>query len=150
MRSANATAAGLVAVIVAAAGVVGWSFSHRDQRSRADWREAWVIAAPQNLAPSTVRTVVLPPRLATLTVDGTAQLWRTHDGRAYLIGKTAIGYKGNWRGMLYGPAPLAPNELYRGAGGRMTIGPDERDFALEATVTHARGNGLYEIAFDLN
>jgi hypothetical protein len=150
MRGSNATAAALVAVIVGAAGVVGWSVSHKEQKAHAAWREALAIVAPQDPEPATLRTVALPSHLATLTVDGTAQLWRTRDGRAYLIGKTSIGYKGNWRGVVYGPAPLGPCELYRDASGQMTIVFDEQRASFEATVTRARGGGFYEVAFDLN
>ena len=150
MSGSNATAAGLVTVIVGAVGVVGWSVAHRDQGASVAWREAWAVAAPQNPTPETLRSVRLPARLSTLTADGTALVWRARDGRAFLIGQTQVGYKGNWRGVVYGPAPLARGELGDDGYGRQGIVFDGPHDQLVATVARARGGGLYEVFFDLN
>lgn len=151
MTGERAAGTVVAAVVVAAAAMVGFGMAHHDARSRAAWREAWAHSAPQNSRPGTLLGVLLPERLRSLTTDGTALVWRTRDGRAYLIGKTSIGYKDNWRGVVYGPAPLRDGELRADDGyGRPGIVFDETGYLFEAAVQKRRGGGLYEVFFDLN
>jgi hypothetical protein len=151
MDGSRAAGAAVGAVVVAPPAIVGLGLAHPHARPRAAWRDAWTQTAPSNTRPATLRTVPLPDRLRSLTADGTVSVWRTRDGRAYLIAKTALGYKGNWRGVVYGPSPLREGELRADDGyGRAGIVFDEGSALFEATLAKRRGGGLYEVFFDLN
>lgn len=70
----------------------------------------------QSFTPGLHLDVALPPQFRQMTETGTVDLFRTADGRTIVLFKTAIGYKHNYRGVVYSDAPLTSQEVVSGAG----------------------------------
>ncbi|SIO60424.1 hypothetical protein SAMN05444166_6387 [Singulisphaera sp. GP187] len=70
----------------------------------------------QRFEPGMHFDVVLPPRLRPMTKMGTVDLFRTADGRMIVLFKTSIGWKGNYRGIVFSDTPLRSEEVVSGTG----------------------------------
>lgn len=89
--------------------------------------------------------VALPPPLRPMTKMGTVDLFKTTDGRTIVLFKTSVGWKGNYRGIVYSDAPLKPEEV-------MTNPRDQPSILIDHFQTFIRkriNRRHYEVFSDL-
>ena len=109
-------------------------------------------AARQGVPRGRVRSLHLPPQLATATVNGSATIAHLADGRICVLLVEGWGYKDNFDGVLACSAALHPGEIVHSpnyAGKRYVSLPGYGVFE-ELYVSSRRNDRTYDVYFDLN
>lgn len=101
----------------------------------------------QGFQPGLHLDVQLPPRFRPMTETGTVNLIATADGRTIVLFKTSIGWKGNYRGIVFSDAPLKSEEVVSGTGrdSRSSILIDHFQTFIRKRISDRQ----YEVFFDL-
>jgi hypothetical protein len=106
-------------------------------------------------APGRYPDLHLPEEFRWLSINGGVDAVVLKDGRVILLLKTSIGWKENWRGVIYTSSPFEPCEMQNGSyGGRSEIyisDTPQGNNLLESHFIETKMNDrLYFAAFDLN
>ena len=143
-----ATIAAIVLVGLAATILAWRAFGSRAQAARLDGVVAW--ARQQSVASGTVASVMLPPNLAAGSSQSVS-IAQLKDGRRCFLLVTEVGWKDNFRGVLWCSGPLARAEIYTPDDNRapyVTL-PGYGVFE-ELYIAKKRSDNAYDVYFDLN